>query len=98
MQARAWRNHGLTRPQFLELTPTELLQLDEDLREEITAEHELADRRTARLVAAIYNASPRSRRSDFSEDDFLPRRRDAAPSAADLLAKVHNIHALFGGN
>lgn len=98
LQAEAFRRHGLTRDQFLSITPRELGELNADAFAEWETEKTIEDKRTARLIAAIYNASPnRKRGKTFTEKDFLPQQKKTAQpagnSAENLLAKVKWFHA-----
>jgi len=96
LQAESFRTHGITHEQFLGITPAELTALNADALREFDYDRQLEDRRVARLIAAIYNASPNKKRGKiFSETDFLPQSKAKAQSgnsADNLLAKAKWIH------
>lgn len=95
LQTEAFRRHGLTRDQFLKLTPAELSQLNKDAQREWLFEKEQQDRRTARLIAAIFNNNPNRKRGKvFDESHFMPRKNATGTgrSGVDLFAKVTWIH------
>lgn len=96
LQAEAFRRHGLPLELFLKVTPAELASLNADALREWTLEKELEDKRTARLIAAIYNNNPGKKKGrTFSEKDFMPKKASQVSkgvSASNLLAKVRWIH------
>lgn len=99
LQAEAFRRHGITRDTFLKLTPSELAILNKDALQEWKTDKELADRRTARIIAAIYNNNPNRKKGRvFGENDFLPKKKSEAQNnqtAANLLAKAQFLQNLF---
>ena len=100
LQAEAFRRHGITRDQFVKITPRELRVLDKDALAEWELEKELADRRTARILAAIYNNNPNRKKGAqvLSEDDFLPKKRgkqSVGKSANEMLSAVQWRHAVI---
>lgn len=99
LQAEAFRRHGLPREQFLKITPAELAALNADALREWSLEKELEDRRTARIIAAIYNNNPHKKKGRvFSEKEFMPRKEGDKPAnqtASNLVAKVTWLHHMI---
>lgn len=103
LQARAWRDYGIALPQFLRLTPSELRVLTRDAHSEREAEARMADRRTARLCAAVYNNNPRRKKGaqPLSEDDFMPKRRAVGrepQSSAVIRSKMQALAMVLNMN
>lgn len=99
MQARASRIHGLSKEDFLKLTPKEWYEIEKDYLEEFSIQKEITDRQTARISLAIYKASPKFKRVSKTEDDFMPKKakfgKPKNESANNLLAKSIWIHRRY---
>lgn len=97
LQARAWRDHGIALQQFLRITPSELRVLFRDARSEREAEACLADRRTARLCAAVYNNNPNRKKGSraLTEDEFMPKPRGVAREPAPASVINSKMQALM---
>lgn len=91
MQARASRIHGLSAEEFLKLTPREWYKIEKDYLEEFSLQKEISDRQAARIQLAIYRSSPKFKRVNRTEEDFMPKKRKLGAkrneSAENLLAK-----------
>lgn len=90
MQARASRVHGISKEDFLKLTPYEWTLIEKDYSEEWCLNKEMNDRWTARIVCAIYQSSPKFKAVNKTEDDFMPSKGKGArrnETAENLYAK-----------
>jgi len=89
LRSSSYRRHGLSRSEFLQLTPFELYQLDKDYFKErnLDREFELEKWKAssqhlnvvcARLMAAIYNNNPNRKKGAkvLTEQDFLPKKAE----------------------
>lgn len=96
MQATASRHHNLSRSDFLKLTPREFYAIERDYLEEFSIRKEVSDRQTARIMLAIYKASPKFKRINKTEEDFMPTKTEIGKakniSAENLVAKGRAIH------
>ena len=95
IQSRAFRNHGINVKRFLKLTPGELNELDKIRFRELELEYSSHDRRTARIIATLYNCNRSKKNSKtFTEDDFMPEKRsNNIQSCETLKHKVKLIHS-----
>lgn len=100
LQAEAFRRHGITRDQFVKITPRELRALDKDALAEWEFDRDLEERRTARILAAIYNTAANRKKGAkwLDESDFLPKKKGKQPvgkSANEMLSAVQWRHAVI---
>lgn len=91
--ARASRNCGVPAAVFWTLTPSELAEIERDAMEEFKVREELQERRTARLMATMFNCHPHKKRGSktFTERDFLPKDKQKEGNRAterSLLDKI----------
>jgi hypothetical protein len=96
MMVTASRHHNLSRNDFLKLTPREFYAIEQDYLEEFSIKKEVSDRQTARIMLAIYKASPKFKRINKTEEDFMPLKKVKNRSVKDLVAKARTIQLRMG--
>lgn len=82
---------------FWSLTPVELREIENDALEEFKAREELNERRTARLIAAVFNCHPHKKKGSkvFSENDFLPDRMKQQRSDGNRATEQQLLDKIF---